>query len=186
MQKAKKGEIALGSSLLGQQANMRLNRLGQGASILTQAEAMDAQRRAEQLQRQKFGASTLGQSEAMEAQRRAYQLQQQQLGSGLIGAANQRLQGAFGMQRQMAGDLGMTILGRPSSAIGLGSQTLGQATSLAGQPIGPQLFDPNVGINLALQQRGQDMELAGANAQASGAIFGGLLGGAGSIIGGIL
>ena len=34
-------EIALGSSLLGQQANMRLNRLGQGASILTQAEAMD-------------------------------------------------------------------------------------------------------------------------------------------------
>ena len=83
----------------------------------------------------------------------------------------------------MAGDLGMTILGRPSSAIGLGSQTLGQATGLAGQPIGPQLFDPNVGINLALQQRGQDMELAGANAQASGGIFGGLLGGAGSIIG---
>ena len=176
-------EIALGSSLLGQQANMRLNRLGQGASILTQAEAMDAQRRAEQLQRQKFGASTLGQSEAMEAQRRAYQLQQQQLGSGLIGAANQQLQGAFGMQRQMAGDLGMTILGRPSSAIGLGSQTLGQATGLAGQPIGPQLFDPNVGINLALQQRGQDMELAGANAQASGAIFGGLLGGAGAFFG---
>ena len=111
-------------------------------------------------------------------------LGREQFKSGLRSEARQAGAGAFGMQRQMAGDLGMTILGRPSSAIQLGSQTLGQATNLAGQPIGPQLFDPNVGINMALQQRGQDMELAGANAQASGAIFGGLLGAAGSIGGG--
>jgi len=110
-------------------------------------------------------------------------LGREQFKSGLRAEARQAGAGAFGQQRSMAGDLGMTILGRPSSAIGLGSQTLGQATGLAGQPIGPQLFDPNVGINLALQQRGQDMELAGANAQARGGIFGGLLGGAGSIIG---
>jgi hypothetical protein len=36
---------------------------------------------------------------------------------------------------------------------------------------------------MALQQRGQDMELAGANAQARGAIIGGALGGAGAFFG---
>ncbi len=93
-------------------------------------------------------------------------------------------QPAFSMNRQIAGDLGMTILGRPSSAIQLGNQMLGQATGLAGQPVGPQLFDPNVGINMALQQRGQDMELQAANAQAQGAMIGGLAGGLGSLGGG--
>ncbi len=156
-------QVALGSQLLGQEAGMRGSRLGQGAGMLQGSEALAAQRRAEQLQRTQLGAGLIGQEEGIQ--------------SGRFGQA-------FGMNRQLAGDVGMTILGRPSSAIGLGSQTLGQATGLAGQPMGPQLFDPNVGINLALQQRGQDMELAGANAQASGAIFGGLLGGAGSIIGG--
>jgi|TARA_R110002110_G_scaffold30429_1_gene107872 hypothetical protein len=110
-------------------------------------------------------------------------LGREQFKSGLRAEARQAGAGAFGMQRQMAGDLGMTILGRPSSAIQLGSQTLGQATNLAGQPIGPQLFDPNVGINMALQQRGQDMELAGANAQARGAIIGGIAGGLGTAFG---
>ena len=204
-------EIALGSSLLGQQANMRLSRLGQGASILTQAEAMNAQRRAEQLQRQQFGASilgqseainaqrraeqlqrqqfgasTLGQSEAMSAQRRAEQLQRIQLGSGLIGQANQQLQSAFGMNRQIAGDVGMTILGRPSSAIGLGGSVLGQAQAGAAGPMGPQLFDPNVGINMALQQRGQDVTFAGMQAQAKAAGQAGFMGGLGAIGGGLL
>ena len=174
-------EIALGSSLLGQQANMRLSRLGQGASILTQAEAMNAQRRAEQLQRQQFGASTLGQSEAMSAQRRAEQLQRIQLGSGLIGQANQQLQSAFGMNRQLAGDVGMTILGRPSSAIGLGGSVLGQAQAGAAGPMGPQLFDPNVGINMALQQRGQDVTFQGMQAQANAARSAGIMGAVGTI-----
>ena len=179
-------EIALGSSLLGQQANMRLSRLGQGASILTQAEAMNAQRRAEQLQRQQFGASTLGQSEAMSAQRRAEQLQRIQLGSGLIGQANQQLQSAFGMNRQLAGDVGMTILGRPSSAIGLGGSVLGQAQAGAAGPMGPQLFDPNVGINMALQQRGQDVTFQGMQAQAQAASSAGIMGAVGSIGGSLL
>ena len=86
----------------------------------------------------------------------------------------------------MAGDVGMTILGRPSQAIGLGSQMLGQATGLAAGPTGPQLFDPNVGINMALQQRGQDIEFQGAQMAAKGAIIGGLAGGLGSLGGGFL
>ena len=204
-------EIALGASLLGQQADMRLNRLNAGAGILTQAEAMDAQRRAEQLQRQKFGASSLTQAEAMNAQRRAEQLQRQQfgsdqlrasesmlaqrraeelqrlqLGAGLMGQADQQLQGAFGMNRNLAGDVGMTILGRPSSAIGLGQQTLGQAQQGASGQMGPQLFDANVGYNAALQQRGQDITFQGMKAQADASSSSGLMGGLGSIAGGFL
>ena len=93
-------------------------------------------------------------------------------------------QPAFGMNRQLAGDVGMTILGRPSSAIGLGNQMLGQATAGAAGPMGPQLFDPNVGINMALQQRGQDLTFQGMQAQANAASQssgGGLLDFAGSI-----
>ena len=80
--------------------------------------------------------------------------------------------------------MGAAILGRPSSAIQLGGQTLGQAQGLAAQGIGPQLFDPNVGINMALQQRGQNMELEAANAAATGAIIGGVASGLGSLGGG--
>ena len=153
-------EIALGAGLLGQESQMRLNRLGQGAG-------------------------TLGQSEAMLAQRRAEELQRIQLGSGLIGQANQQLQGAFGMNRQMAGDVGMTILGRPSSAIGLGGQMLGQAQQGAAGPMGPQLFDPNVGINMALQQRGQDVTFQGMQAQAKAAGQAGIMGAVGGIAQGL-
>jgi hypothetical protein len=113
-------------------------------------------------------------------------LGREQFRSGLRAEARQAGAGAFGQQRQMAGDVGMTILGRPSQAIGLGSQMLGQATGLAAGPTGPQLFDPNVGINMALQQRGQDIEFQGAKMASKGAIIGGLAGGLGSLGGGFL
>jgi hypothetical protein len=112
-------------------------------------------------------------------------LGREQFRAGLRQEARQAGAGAFGQQRALAGDVGMTLLGRPSSAIGLGGQMLGQATGLAAQPIGPQLFDPNVGINLALQQRAQDVEFTGAQAQARGATLGGLFGGIGTAIGGL-
>ena len=108
-------------------------------------------------------------------------LGREQFKAGLRQEARQAGAGAFGQQRALAGDVGMTLLGRPSQAIGLGGQMLGQATGLAGQPIGPQLFDPNVGINLALQQRAQDIEFAGAQAQARGGVMGGALGALGRI-----
>jgi hypothetical protein len=75
-------------------------------------------------------------------------------------------QPAFSMNRQLAGDVGMTLLGRPSASIGLGGQVLGQAQQGAAGPMGPQLFDPNMGINMALQQRSQDVNYQGAMAQA--------------------
>ena len=89
--------------------------------------------------------------------------------SGLRGQAAGMGQQAFGMNRQIAGDIGMTILGRPSSAIGLGQSGLGQSIGLAAQPVGPQLFDPNMGINMAMQQQANEVNYGGAMAQASAA-----------------
>ena len=113
-------------------------------------------------------------------------LGREQFKSGLRAEARQAGAGAFGQQRQMAGDIGMTILGRPSSAIGLGGQMLGQAQAGAAGPMGPQLFDPNVGINMAMQQRAQDINLMGAQAQADASRSAGLMGGLGAIGGGLL
>ena len=105
--------------------------------------------------------------------------------SGLRGQAAGMGQQAFGMNRQLAGDIGMTILGRPSSAIGLGQSGIGAATSLAAGPMGPQLFDPNVGVNMALQQRGQDVTFQGMQAQAKAAGQAGVMGAVGGIAQGI-
>jgi hypothetical protein len=99
------------------------------------------------------------------------------------------------MQQGVASDPFMTILGRPSQsqAAGLGSAQF--ASGLAGQNMGPMLFDPNAGINLAMQNNanqsnyqssifGAQAGFAGAQAQARGAMIGGALGGLGSAIGG--
>ena len=101
--------------------------------------------------------------------------------SGLRGQAAGMGQQAFGMNRQLAGDVGMTILGRPSAAVGLGGSMLGQAQQGAAGQMGPQLFDPNMGINMALQQRGQDVTFQGMQAQAKAAQGAGIMGAAGDI-----
>jgi hypothetical protein len=112
-------------------------------------------------------------------------LGREQVRSGLRAEARQAGGQAFGMQRQLAGDVGMTLLGRPSAAIGLGGSMLGQAQQGAAGPMGPQLFDPNVGINMALQQRGQDVTFQGMQAQAKAAGQAGIMGGIGGIAQGI-
>jgi len=106
--------------------------------------------------------------------------------SGLRGQAAGMGQQAYSQNRNLAGDVGMTILGRPSSSINLGGQMLGQAQQGAAGPMGPQLFDPNVGINMALQQRGQDVTFQGMQAQAKAAGQAGAMGAVGSIAGGFL
>ena len=106
--------------------------------------------------------------------------------SGLRGEAAGMGQQAFNQNRILAGDVGNTILGRPSSAIGLGGQMLGAATTGASGPMGPQLFDPNRGINMALQQRSQDVNYQGAMAQADASRSAGKSSMFGSILGGFL
>ena len=82
---------------------------------------------------------------------------------------DQYIQPAFQMSRSIGGDPSQFLFGRPTQQTQMGSQLYGTAYNLAGQQQGPQLFDPNVGVNLALQQRSQDMTLMGAQAQASAA-----------------
>jgi hypothetical protein len=113
-------------------------------------------------------------------------LGREQVRSGLRAEARQAGAGAFGMNRALAGDLGATILGRPSSAINLGGSVLGQAQQGAAGQMGPQLFDSNVGINLAMQERSNQFGLLGAQAQADAARSAGGLGAFGSIVGGFL
>jgi hypothetical protein len=158
-------QVALGSQLLGQEAGMRGARLGQGAGMLQGSEALAARRRAEQLQRMQLGAGFIGQEEGIQ--------------SGRFGQA-------FGMNRALAGDAGNIILGRPSAAIGLGQQTLGQAQAGAAGPMGPQLFDPNVGINMAMQNQANQFGLLGAQAQADASRRSGFMGALGAIGGGLL
>lgn len=106
----------------------------------------------------------------------------------------------FGLQNAAmlqgtASDPFMTILGRPSSAPGMANSSAQFAAGLAGSSQGPQLFDPNAGINLGLKNAsnqanyqssifGAQAGFAGAQAQARGAMIGGALGGIGSAVGG--
>ena len=110
-------------------------------------------------------------------------LGREQFRAGLRQEARQAGQLGFGQSRALAGDIGSVLLGRPSQALAMGQGVLGQAQGQAAGPMGPQLFDPNVGINLALQQRGQDIEFQGMQAQARGAMLGAAAQGLGTYAG---
>ena len=133
------------------------------------------------LQRAGMGAQTQADRTAVEMAlgRRGLRQQQEQYAAGLG-------QGAFAQQRALAGDLGTTILGRPSSSINLGSQVLGQAQQGAAGQLGPSLFDMNAGINLAQAQRQDEIGLMGAQAQANAARSSGAMSALGSLGGGLL
>jgi hypothetical protein len=102
--------------------------------------------------------------------------------------AQQAGQQAFGYNRAMSGDIANVILGRPSNALAMGSQFMGQSQGMA-QNQGPKLFDPNAGVNLALQnssnQANYNASIFGAKSAMTGAIIGGALGGAGAAAGGM-
>ena len=104
---------------------------------------------------------------------------------------------AFGMNQATAADPFQAILGRPAQAPGMGMASSQFAAGLAGQQLGPNLFDPNAGINLGLQNQanlanyqssiyGSQAGFAGAKAQARGSMIGGLAGGLGALGGGLL
>jgi hypothetical protein len=113
-------------------------------------------------------------------------LSARRLGSQLGQAQQGALGQAFNQFRATAGDPTAFLFGRPSLSGSLGTQAYGQAYNLASQQMGPQLFDPNMGANFAMQQRSQDFGLMGAQAQANAANRAGGLGALGSIGGAIL
>lgn len=113
------------------------------------------------------------------------------------GEALRTAQLAFGMNQATAADPFQAILGRPAQSPAMGMASSQFAAGLAGQQLGPNLFDPNAGINLGLQNQanlanyqssiyGSQAGFAGAKAQARGSMIGGLLGGLGSLGGGFL
>lgn len=100
--------------------------------------------------------------------------------------AQQAGQQAFAYNRGLSGDIANVILGRPSQAAAMGSQFVGQSQAM-GQNQGPKLFDPNAGVNLALQnnanQANYQASIYGAKSAMTGAIIGGALGGVGAAAG---
>jgi len=103
--------------------------------------------------------------------------------------AQQAGQQAFGYNRALSGDIANVILGRPSNAAAMGSQFVGQSQGMS-QNQGPKLFDPNAGVNLALQnnanQANYNASIYGAKSAMKGALIGGAMSAGGAIGGGFL
>lgn len=104
---------------------------------------------------------------------------------------------AFDMNQATAADPFQAILGRPAQAPGMGMASSQFAAGLAGEQLGPNLFDPNAGINLGLQNQanlsnyqssiyGAKAGLAGAQAQGRGQMIGGIASGVGALAGGLV
>lgn len=127
-------------------------------------------------------------------------LTQQAQRMGNLGLLGQMRQGQLGQDRSFAlnligaqqgavSDPFQAILGRPSQAMGAGQFQQQFAGGLASGMQGPQLFDPNAGINLALQnqanQANYQASIYGSQAASAGAQRGAMLGALGQIGGGI-
>jgi hypothetical protein len=191
------GMIASQRSQRGRDA-MAAGQLGFG--MQQGAESMRQGRRGQAMQMSGLGLQAGGQglqagSQAMQGtqaglsagiQGRQMGLGARRLGSQLGQAQQNALGQAFNQFRSSGGDPTAFLFGRPSLSGSLGTQAYGSAFNLAAQQQGPQLFDPNAGINMAMQQRSQDMSLLGAQAQADASRSAGGLGAFGSIAGNML
>jgi hypothetical protein len=202
--------LGLGTQLLGQGFGMGQQRMSTGAQLLGQQFGMGQQRlgTAGSIYGQDLGAS---QSNAAMRQQAALANQQAAmsgrgmdlqglLGLGQLQQSQQQANRAYAMglvgaRQSTASDPFQAILGRPSQAPGMGMASTQFAAGLAGQQLGPNLFDPNAGINLALQNQsnlsnyqsnifGAQAGMYGAQEQARGAMIGGALSGLGGAIGG--
>jgi len=100
--------------------------------------------------------------------------------SGLRSEASGAGARAFDMNRIMAGDPMMAILGRGNNAAAGGAGLLSSAQGLR---TGPALFDPNAGVNYGMQNQANMMGLQGAQAQAAAARSAGMSGMFGQIAG---
>jgi hypothetical protein len=132
----------------------------------------------------------------MGLQNRAFQATQQQQNIANLGMLGQAQQGEMAANRafqsQLVGLYGAAfdpmsvVLGRPSGALGVGQQQQGLAAGIM-QNMGGQVFDPNAGINLALQQNANlgnyQAATYGAQAAAQGARAAGVYNAIGSAIG---
>jgi len=127
---------------------------------------------------------------------RAFQATQQQQGIANLAMLGQAQQGELAanraFQNQLVGMYGAAfdpmsvVLGRPSGALGVGQGQQGLAANMM-NTMGGQVFSPDAGVNLALQQNANlNNYLAntyGARAGAQGARTAGIFQGIGSLLG---
>ncbi len=127
-------------------------------------------------------------------QNRAAQISQQQQNISNLGVLGQARQGEMTANRAFqqnlvnmygaAFDPMTAVLGRPSGALGVGQQQQGLAATMQ-QNMGGQVFDPNAGINLALQNAANlgnyQASVFGAQAAAQGASNAGFYQGVGNV-----
>jgi hypothetical protein len=182
--------LGTGAQLLGQEFGIGQQRLGTASNIYGQDLSRDQTNAAMQQQ-----TALANQQAAMSG--RGMDLQGL-LGLGQLQQSQQQGNRAYAMnlvgaRQATASDPFAAILGRTSGAPGQGMAATQFTAGLAGQQLGPNLFDPNAGINLALQNQanqsnyqsniyGAQAGFAGAQAQARGAMIGGALGGLGSAL----
>ena len=187
------GQQRLGTAagLLGQEFGMGQQRLGTASSIYGQDLSRDQTNAAMQQQAALANqqATMTGRGMDLQGLLGLGQLQQSQQQGNRAYAMN-----LVGARQATASDPFAAILGRYSQAPGQGMASTQFTAGLAGQQLGPNLFDPNAGINLALQNQanqsnyqsniyGSQAGFAGAQAQARGAMIGGALQGLGSALG---
>jgi hypothetical protein len=147
--------LGIGSQLLNQAFGMGQQRLGAASSLYGQ----DLARQQLKLQSQGVGLQGL-------------------LGLGQLQAGQTAADRSYALslaqaRQSTASDPFQAILGRPAQAPGMGMASTQFAAGLAGQQLGPNLFDPNAGINLALQknanQANYQSSIYGAQAGYAGA-----------------
>jgi hypothetical protein len=204
-------QLAAQFQMANQQAQMQANAANQAAfneagqfgaqaaNVAGQANLESAMRTAlaNQATQTQVGLTNQEMMANLGLQNRAFQASQQQQGIANLGLLGQARQGELAANRAFQQNLvGMygaafdpmaTVLGRPSGALGVGQQQQGMAAGMM-QAMGGQVFDPNAGINLALQNQANlgnyQAATYGARAGAQGAAIGGLMSGLGSAFGG--
>jgi hypothetical protein len=143
-----------------------------------------------------FGLFNAEQATSTALQNRAFQAAQQQQNIGNLGLLGQAQQGELAANRAFQQNLvGMygaafdpmaTVLGRPSGALGVGQQQQGMAAGMMAQ-MGGQVFSPDAGVNLALQNAANlgnyQAATFGARAGAQGARAAGIYQGIGNLLG---
>lgn len=191
------GSGAISAEALGRLTNERQNM----QNDLMLASGLNQANQAELGANRAFQSGVQGADIGLQGMNRDYanQFGQQNIqNQGLLGQAEQGRLGqdrAYAlqlaqMQAAIASDPFQAILGRQSGALQYGAGQQGFAGNLTQNMQGPQLFNPDTGINLALQnasnQGNYQAATYGARANAQGAALGGLFQGLGSLGGAFL
>jgi len=147
-------------------------RVGDNSAVAAEILNREEFKRANRAEAQQSASQTYNMYQGSAADERARWNQAQQ-------AAAQ----TYNFYKGTSSDPFQAILGRPSGSLNQGLATAGQAGSAVGQST-PQLFNPDTGVNIGLQNAANQNDYNAANYGAKMGMWGGIAQGAGSIVGG--